>query len=557
MIEAKQISSLEKVRRESDLCYDEICKKTVLKGERYSYQIAIKTDVRIETKFEIESELKDYIRVFCVENAVMDTPLTSPEAIALDDDYITKESGLMPDILVPIEERDDIVLTAFGASSLWIEVNVPKDYPAGKYSVTAKLNNLADDEAIFKKTLELEIANATVLPQSLIYTRWFYADCIADYHNVAVYSEKHWQLIEGYIRQAVDVGINMILVPVHTPPLDTAIGTQRTCVQLVDIEKTGETYTFNFDKFRRYVDICKKCGVKYYEIAHMFSQWGAKCAPNIMVTENGKTDYMFGWHVSADSYEYVNFLKQYIAAISNALKEEGISENAYFHISDEPNLETMETYKRASDIIKPLIGDSKTFDALSEYEFYERGMVECPVTVVSKIDKFLEHKIDNQWAYYCCGPQMTYTNSFLAMPSARVRILGILLYKFNIKGFLHWGLNFYNGCISRYKLNPYMTTSADGVFSSGDPFILYPAKDGAYNSIRGKVTFEAIGDMNLCRTLESYIGRDEVVKLIDSVAGMDVTFANYPKGADFILNLRDKIIEEIKKQAVPAATSRA
>ena len=135
MIEAKQISSLEKVRRESDLCYDEICKKTVLKGERYSYQIAIKTDVRIETKLEIESELKDYIKVFCVENAVMDTPLTFPEAIALDDDYITKESGLMPDILVPIEERDDIVLTAFGASALWIEVNVPKDYPAGKYSV--------------------------------------------------------------------------------------------------------------------------------------------------------------------------------------------------------------------------------------------------------------------------------------------------------------------------------------------------------------------------------------------------------------------------------------
>lgn len=37
--------------------------------------------------------------------------------------------------------------------------------------------------------------------------------------------------------------------------------------------------------------------------------------PVCMVTEKGKTDYKFGWHVAADSVEYVSFLKQYIGAI--------------------------------------------------------------------------------------------------------------------------------------------------------------------------------------------------------------------------------------------------
>ena len=105
MIEAKQISSLEKVRRESDLCYDEICKKTVLKGERYSYQIAFKTDERIETKIEIESELKDYIKVFCVENAVMDTPLLLPRQLPLMMTTSPKKAVLCPTFLSQLKKE--------------------------------------------------------------------------------------------------------------------------------------------------------------------------------------------------------------------------------------------------------------------------------------------------------------------------------------------------------------------------------------------------------------------------------------------------------------------
>ncbi len=547
----KQISSLEKVRRDSSMDYTEINSKTLLKGERFSYQIAIGTCERIIGKLEVESELKNYIKIFFVGIAVMDAPITESTAFA-ESDYITKEPGLMPDILIPLEEKNNILTASGGASSIWIEVNIPRDIAPGTYDISIKLRSMdnghtqPEQEYLFEKNMQLEIIGEEIMPQSLIYTRWFYADCIADYHKVEVYSEEHWDLIEKYISQAADVGINMILVPVHTPPLDTAIGTQRTCVQLVDIKKNADTYEFSFGKFKRFVDLCKSCGIKYFEIAHMFSQWGAKCAPNIMVEENGELKHMFGWHVAADSDEYVNFLKQYIAAISKELIAEGISENTYFHISDEPTIENMDGYKRAHDIIKPLIGNAKCFDALSNIEFYEKGLVECPVTSISHMDPFLEHNISNQWAYYCCGPQSIFTNSIMAMPSSRVRILGVLLYKYNIKGFLHWGLNFYNGATSFYHINPYTTTSADGAYPSGDPFILYPSKDGAYNSIRGKITFEAIEDINICRTLEKYIGRDAVIKLIDSEAGSELRFDSYPVGRDYLQKLRNKMTQMIK-----------
>lgn len=555
----KQISSLEKVRSEANMLYDELKRKILLRGERFSYQIAAKSDrynnevSELGGRIEIDSPLSPYIKIFYVDNAVMDCPTDDVNA-AFEADYITKEPGLMPDILVPIEEQENIWFVRLTARSLWVELNVPEDIETGIYDINIKLRKMdmagmeLEGSYVFNKKLTVEIIDEQIVPQSLIYTRWLYVDCIADYHGVDIYSEEHWRLIEKYITQAVECGINMILVPIHTPPLDTAIGHSRPCVQLVDIKKSGDNYTFSFDKFHRFVEICKRCGVEYYEIAHMFSQWGAKCAPNIMVEEDGKTDYLFGWHIAADSDLYVNFLKQYIGAISKALVDEGIDQKTYFHISDEPVLENMETYKRASELIRPLIGNSKTFDALSSYEFYEKGLVECPVTVIDHIHEFLDKNIENQWVYYCCGPQSVFVNSTMAMPSSRVRMLGFLMYKYDIKGFLHWGFNFYNGRVSKYRLDPYVTTSAYGAFPSGDPFVVYPSKDGAYSSIRAKVICEAIEDMKICQTLEKHIGRQAVTELIDSRAGESLRFDVYPKGKNFIEGLRNEMANMIKER---------
>ena len=316
----KQISSLEKVRSTSNMEYFEIDKKTLLRGERFSYQIAARCDMysgenhSMFGKIEIDSPLKPYIKVFYVDHAVMDYPITDVEA-TLETNYITKEPGLMPDILVPTEERDNLWHIRSNASSIWVELNVPEDMEPGRYDITIKLRKMDDhanflDGYSFMKKMTVEIIEEKISSQKLIYTRWFYVDCISDYHNVEVYSEEHWNLIEEYIKAAVDGGVNMILVPVHTPPLDTSFGHIRPCVQLVDIKKDGEKYSFDFNKFHRFVEICKRCGVQYFEIAHMFSQWGAKYAPNIMVEVDGKKEYLFGWNVESDSKIYSDCREQ-------------------------------------------------------------------------------------------------------------------------------------------------------------------------------------------------------------------------------------------------------
>lgn len=541
----KQISSLHKVRKTDKADFAEIKNKTVLAGERFSYQLYLKAETPLFAAVSVDSELSEHIRVYSVKDAVMDAPVIGDIPA---EDYITQEPGLMPDILVPIEETGSRLAMDKMPCVLWVKVDVPANAKPGKYAVCVNLSFVQpgnEPAGEYCQRMDIEVIPAVIPEQKLIYTRWIYLDCIAGVYGAEIFSERHWELIDQYIAAAADVGINMILVPVHTPPLDTEIGTARPRVQLVDIEKTGDTYTFGFERFRRYLAICRKHGIRFYEIAHMFSQWGAKCAPNIMVSENGKAEYRFGWHVAANDPEYVSFLKQYITAIACELEKEGISNNTYFHISDEPNLENLEAYKTAAEIIRPLIGNSKTFDALSDYAFYEKGLIECPVTGIGHIHTFLQHNVPNQWLYYCCGPQTVYSNAFLAMPSYRTRILGFLLYKYNIKGFLHWGFNFYNTCRSVYAINPYVTTSGDGAYPSGDPFIVYPGKNGVYPSVRGEVTYEAVQDMDICFVLEGIIGRDGVIRMIDEAAGGELRFDAYPQNNEFIENLRQKMIQRI------------
>lgn len=547
-----QISSLEKLRGNDGFDRKEIHRRTVLAGERLSYQICMRSDERMEATVSVESELAGHIRLYLVKDVPMDLPAREKEMEG--EDYITLEPGMMPDLLAPLEEQGMRLTVSGRVSTVWVKVDIPKDAAPGNYEVRICLTpgeDCFENGSLFggSETMQIRVLPVAMPEQRLIYTRWFHADCIAGQHRTEVYSERHWELIERYIAAAADVGINMILVPIHTPPLDTAVGTTRPCVQLVDIEKKGDRYEFSFDRFRRFIQICKRNGIRYFEMAHMFSQWGAKCAANILVTENGKTDYLFGWHVAADDAGYVDFLRQYIGALTGELAEEGILENTYFHVSDEPSTDVMETYKTASDIIRSLTGDSKIFDALSSYEFYEKGLVECPVTSVGHIHEFLEHDVEEQWVYYCCDPEKVYPNSFIAMPSSRMRIWGFLLYKYDIRGFLHWGFNYYNARVSRYPVNPYLTTSGDQAYPSGDPFIVYPGRDDAYPSIRGEVLYEAVQDMDICFALEEYIGREEVTAMIDRAAGRDLRFDDYPKGKEFPEGLRAQMVQKISECA--------
>lgn len=553
-IQIKQVSSLETIFSYETATHIETA--AAFRGERFSYQIVMLPEKSFRYQVDIKMpESVGAIKVYKLKEVMMDRPVSTADEKSV---LLTQQPGLMPDILFPIEEdMNRLVFKKDEIKVLWVRIDVSKDAPEGTYPITVEFTPLKGHywdpvaENISSTTFNLQVLPYTMPEQTIKYTQWFYADCIADYYGVPVYSERHWELIEAFIETAFDCGINVILTPVITPPLDTANGIYRTNVQLVGIKADGEKYSFNFEKLDRWIDICTKHGIKYFEISQLFSQWGLKFTPGIVAEVNGREEYIFGWHMLANDPKYAEFLKQFIPALVEELKRKEVYENTLFHVSDEPQEYCIEAYEYAYNLLKPLIGSAKLMDALSEYQFYEKGLVDIPVTDTANMDSFIGKDVSEQWVYYA-EDKAGVSIRHMAAPPYRNRAIGIQLYKYDIKGFLHWGYNFYNTQLSFHKINPYLTTSAGKSMASGGGFSVYPGANGALLSSRALVFFEALQDSAVCKLLEKYVGREEVIRIMEEEAGMEITFVNYPKNADFLPRLRHRIAEEIKKAAAKA-----
>ena len=52
----------------------------------------------------------------------------------------------------------------------------------------------------------------------------------------------------------------MILTPLFTPALDTAVGIERTTTQLLDVRVENGNYSFGFDRVKKWIDLCQPAG---------------------------------------------------------------------------------------------------------------------------------------------------------------------------------------------------------------------------------------------------------------------------------------------------------
>ncbi len=554
MLEVLRVSSLEKILPKAECSAQDFGELTVLKGERASFQLAYKagkygTDCGyFKHKFTVTHTDGMNITVYDVMNVPIGLA-TNPESFS-DPNYITHSSCMIPDWLT--ENTVGYIYGTENYKSLWFEIEgIDK---AGEYTVTVdftRIDRLSPyiecDEVETSVTFTLKVLPVSLPEQKLIFTQWFHTDCISSYYDVESFSEKHWELIETFMYQAHRGGINLIYTPIFTPPLDTAVGGERPTAQLTEISYFDGKYSFDFSKLHRFIALAKKIGFKYFEMAHLFTQWGAKFTPKIMVnTENGLIR-KFGWDVSATDASYVEFLDAFLPALIAELKSEGVLENTYFHISDEPNESNLETYMAAKKIADKHLKDYNVVDAASHYDIFLKAKFKEPIVSTNHIKPYLENNIPNLWAYYCCCESTGRSNRLMAMPSYRTRFLAYQLFKYNIKGFLHWGFNFYYSQYSTKINNPFVETDGCGAFPSGDCYSVYPGTKGAEPSLRIIVFQECLQDLRAMELLAGFIGREEVIKMVEEICGEEIIFEHCAESADIIFKIREKINSEIMK----------
>lgn len=514
---------------------------TGLKGETVSFQIAYRWTGENTEQGNIEtlSLIQNSVHIRMVNLVPCEYPCHSKR----DDGYLAVEPGMYPDRLSEIPEWG-FPLVPGQWRSLWIDLELAKPLEAGEYPIQLLLKK--NQEVLCKSEILCEILDLTLPKLPIPHTEWFHSDCLAQYYQVDVFSERYWEIVEAFVREAVKHKCNMLLTPVFTPPLDTAVGGERPTVQLVDVTVEKNRYHFGFDKFHRWVKMALTCGIEYFEISHLFSQWGAMAAPKVMAHKDGRCQQIFGWDTDSAGASYREFLHQFLTALKKELQILGITDCTYFHISDEPQMEQIEIFRIALEGVAQDLQDCKVIDALSDYTFYKEGLVQQPVCALDHIRPFLEQRPEYLWGYYCTGQCVDVSNRFIALPGYRTRILGVQLYKYQLDGFLHWGYNFYNSELSRYPIDPYRCTDADNAFPAGDAFLVYPGKDGQpEGSIRLMLMDEAMTDYCAFVALEKLIGREKVLALIDA---QKVTFDDYPKDESYLLKLRAMVNAAIREK---------
>lgn len=535
--ETRCISSLEKVFPDGELTADVHDTASALRGEYFAFQVAYRPSKGIgPVRVQIRSPLAEVITVRAV--GLAPSELTT---YALDDPHVLRVTpGLYPDPLHPLDASGAIALPGQWRA-VWIAVNLQEETAAGMHEIAVEFET-RDGERLAEEHFKLEVLEAVLPPQRLIHTEWFHADCLTVQYGVEAFSDDHWLWIERYVQTAVEHGINMLLTPLFTPPLDTAVGGERPTTQLVDVKvEAPGNYSFSFDRLERWVKLCQACGIQYFEFSHLFTQWGARHAPKIMASVEGRWVRIFGWDTDAGGTEYREFLNQFLPELIGFIKLHSLEESSYFHVSDEPSFDHLESYRSASAIMSEHLADFPVIDALSDIAFYEEGLVKNPVPANNHIEPFLESGIPDLWTYYCSAQAREVSNRFFNMPSSRNRILGWQLYKFGIRGFLHWGYNFWFTQHAKRAIDPYRITDAGHAFPSGDSFLVYPGEEGPVESIRLEVLREALQDLRALECLEGRIGRSRVLELIESDLVEPLTFKEYPMDPEWLLAKRQVV----------------
>ncbi|MCK9266805.1 DUF4091 domain-containing protein [bacterium] len=408
--------------------------------------------------------------------------------------------GFFPDPLMPSLWRGRWNKEKFSDTlGVWVRIFINPDITPGKY-VGKIAVSLGEEKKDVKFVIE-------VLPFSLpkkshlLMTNWFRTGPVINFHNLEPFTEEFWKVIEIYAKNLASHRQNVVLTPLFS------IGT--TCYKdnikneksLIDIvEKSSGKYSFTFDNFDKWVEIFFSHGFELIEGSHLARRSTNPTAVLLLRVGKSKKEQLIFPSTLDEGYR--NFLKQFLSALEKHLIEKGWLEKFCLHVSDEPTGSQFEPYTSFVKFIKNVAPGIKTMDAMGEEKF--APYVDYPVPQESKYESFAEKSgisKDQIWFYYCCEPTGPWPNRFIDLPLIRLRIFTWLAFKYNIKGFLHWGLNHWDWHPPYYREDPYnpYDNTTGGSLQAGDSFVIYPPRMPSQShepvdSIRWEIIRKAMED---------------------------------------------------------------
>jgi len=462
-------------------------------GLRYNYMLAEVSDLKTSRGETIPADAADvfYPEYVPVKWAVKNQRPGDVERVA---------PAFFPDPLPTRWEFDVAGPCAPPTRSVWVRLRVPEDAAPGVYrgtvTVTVGWRNykaenqepLPDSVKTAGVAFRLRVWNfALQRKTSLLTTNWFFPNILPLWYEPKPWGAAFWKLVERFADDMAAHRQNVILTPlVRSDNLDTA---------LIDITKRGRRYAFDFRRFDRWCRLFFKRGFELIEGQHFCSASSVVTGLARRTPSGAKKPLVFE---NAQDPAYEDFLRQFLKALSGHLSDRGWLDRYVQHISDEPDTDQIDKYRRLAAIVRESAPGVRVIDAVGLPEF--GNVMDIPVPIESKYEETLGlsgRSPEEVWTYYCCGPSGPWPNRFLDYPLIRLRIITWLCFQKRIPGFLHWAYNYWKAKGKRF-LNPWSDPTGDR-WPGGDTVMVYPPRypfesDEIVGSIRWEIVREALED---------------------------------------------------------------
>lgn len=513
------------------------------RGETVSFQVAFRTaeeDLRITAVAAAQGELEVTLRRVGYVPVPHHTTETPEEEL----DGIGHVPGLVPDPLFP---KSTVHAGPFETNAFWVTVHIPAGGKPGRYQVEVTLTgedarkNSGGEQLSPLRLVALVRVHRARLPRRHHFpvTHWFQSSALCDWYQTHVWEEPFWQLLSNYLINIKAHGQDTIHVPSFSPALAPPTLGGMAIVQLLSIRRDGERYQFGWELVRRWVQAAKALGFSYFEWPDFFS-YGDVRRP-LRAYEGRGEDARLLWPAETDTVAltYRTFLTQFLREFEGFLKAEGIKDNSFFHVSDEPEgEEAFQRYRAARLLLRELAPWIKVTDGVDDIRFCREGLTDTPVPGPERALEFAREGYQ-PWATFCMGPRGRYLNRFLDTPLSKLRMAGWLFYKTAVGGFLHWAYNhWYN---QTRLIDPYTVTDAGAwpVIPSGDPFIVYPGPSGPVDSIRWEILAESLQDYALLQAA----GIDLDAPLLAEIED----YATFPREEAWLRQRRREVLVRLDK----------
>ena len=437
------------------------------------------------------------------------------EELLTDDDWTKKA-----DMLLSATVRDS---NPNQPTAVWVEIRVPEDATPGDYTVTAKLYGaryFEDEREIACVTLPLRVMDFTLPRPSerkIFLDLWQHNSNIARKHDVPLWSDAHFAVMEKYVKTLANLGQRSITVCVSEIPWSG-----QNCIEyqefggnlfefsMVRITRRKDgTFDYDLSIVQRYIDLCTAAGFSGdIELFGLVNLWNNPLLmPKKLCEEypeairiryideaDGCLKYMRNFE---DIVAYVQYLEAYFKRTGQIARVRVAA--------DEPA--NVDLYRESLDLLQKITPAFRLKTAINHVEFigefgdriddfvpHLRSALKGFDTLTHYREKYPEKRF--LW-YVCTG--CIVPNTFLRSPLTESRMIGTITSAFRFDGFLRWNYTVWP--------NDPRREIRESRWEAGDTNFVYPANNGdVLLSLRYKNLQRGLADHEIFETVRERHG---------------------------------------------------